>query len=247
MATYDVIGKTYARTRRPDPRIEQQIMRALEGCASVVNVGAGTGSYEPSDRRVVAVEPSIAMIRQRGSDSAPTVQGNATSLPFVDDSFDAALASLTVHHWPDQLGGIAEMRRVARERVVIFTHNVEDLDRFWLVTDYFPQMLAFDRERFVSFERVVDVFDDVRVEPVPIPSDCIDGFLCAYWTRPEAYLDETVRNSISSFPSMEVAAVAAGIERLASDISSGRWDERYGYLRDAPEQDFGYRLIVASA
>jgi SAM-dependent methyltransferase len=211
-----------------------------------VSVGAGTGSYEPRDRHVVAVEPSATMIAQRPPGSATAVRGDATALPFPDDSFDAALASLTIHHWPNQFAGIAEMRRVARERVVIFTHNVVGLLDFWLVRDYFASMFDLDTMRFVPFEQIVSLFDDVSVEPVLIPGDCLDGFLCAYWTRPEAYLDERVRAGISSFASTDPAIVAEGIGRLADDLASGRWDERYPGLRESEAEDFGYRLIIAT-
>ena len=135
---YDEIGRSYTVTRRPDPRIARAIDTALGDARSVVNVGAGAGSYEPSHLRVTAVEPSPAMIRQRPSAAAPVVRAVAEHLPFADTSFDAALAVLTLHHWTDRAGGLAELARVARRRVVILTWDPSCRDLFWLTTEYFP-------------------------------------------------------------------------------------------------------------
>ena len=239
---YDKIGVGYQTHRRPDPRIAAAITRALDASASVVNVGAGAGSYEPVDRAVVAVEPSLAMIRQRPAGSPPVVQGSATALPFRAGAFAAALAVLTVHHWPDRARGLAELRRVARERVVILTWDPEAAG-FWLVEDYFPTLVAIDREIFPSLAELRRILGPIAVQPLPIPHDCVDGFLGAYWRRPAAYLDPAVRGAISTFT--KIGDVDAGLDRLREDLASGRWTRRHGGLLDRSELDLGYRLVVS--
>jgi SAM-dependent methyltransferase len=239
---YDKIGVGYQTHRRPDPRIAAAITRALDASPSVVNVGAGAGSYEPVDRAVVAVEPSLAMIRQRPAGSPPVVQASATALPFRDGAFAAALAVLTVHHWPDRARGLAELRRVARERVVILTWDPEAAG-FWLVEDYFPTLVAIDREIFPSLAELRRILGPIAVQPLPIPHDCVDGFLGAYWRRPAAYLDPAVRGAISTFT--KSGDVDAGLDRLREDLASGRWTRRHGGLLDRSELDLGYRLVVS--
>jgi SAM-dependent methyltransferase len=239
---YDKIGVGYQTHRRPDPRIAAAITRALDASASVVNVGAGAGSYELVDRAVVAVEPSLAMIRQRPAGSPPVVQASATALPFRAGSFAAALAVLTVHHWPDRARGLAELRRVARERVVILTWDPEAAG-FWLVEDYFPTLVAIDREIFPSLAELRRILGPIAVQPLPIPHDCVDGFLGAYWRRPAAYLDPAVRGAISTFT--KIGDVDAGLDRLREDLASGRWTRRHGGLLDRSELDLGYRLVVS--
>ena len=246
-AKYDVIGRTYSRTRRSDPRIFEQIVQALGNAQTVVNVGAGTGSYEPDDRAVVSVEPSIEMIRQRPSHAAPIVQGDATALPFRDDSFDAALAVLTIHHWPDADRGIEEMKRVAPSRIVISTHTITDLYDFWLTRDYFPETIEKDLARFPTINHIKELVNTIAIETIPVPRDCKDGFLGAFWAEPEAYLDPNVRAGMSTFPQLGPELVNERIARLEEDIRSGLWDERNGYLRTLDEIDIGYRLIVATA
>jgi SAM-dependent methyltransferase len=240
---YDLIGRGYARSRRPDPRIAVAIRAALGGCKSLVNVGAGTGSYEPSDMDVVAVEPSQTMIRQRPAQAAPVVRARAEALPFRDATFDAALALLTLHHWSDQSRGLAECARCARERVVLYTIDVEAQREFWLLKDYFPGILAIDEGIFPSIHEIARVLGPVEQIPVPVPSDCIDGFLGAYWRRPEAYLDPAVRSGMSSFSKID--QVEARILELKRDIESGEWDRRNGALRRTDTCDVGYRLIIA--
>jgi SAM-dependent methyltransferase len=239
---YDEIGLGYAHYRRPDPRIGAAILGALGDAASVVNVGAGAGSYEPSDRAVVAVEPSLEMIRQRRVRSAPVVQGSATDLPFRDDSFDAALAVLTVHHWPDPVRGLAELARVARGRVVVVTFD-PTASNFWLVDDYFPAIGEIDRRSMPSVGELRAVLGEIDVRPLPVPHDCTDGFLGAYWRRPHAYLDDGVRGAISAF-SM-IGEVETGVSRLRNDLESGAWERRHGDLLKQPELDLGYRLVIA--
>jgi SAM-dependent methyltransferase len=238
---YDRIGVGYGAHRCPDPRIAAAIVSALGPARSVVNVGAGAGSYEPADRAVVAVEPSAAMIRQRPRGSAPVVQASATGLPFRDGAFDAALAVLTVHHWPDRAQGLAELRRVARHRVVILTWDPESTG-FWLVEDYFPA-LAMDREIFPSLEELRRLLGAIDAHPLPIPHDCVDGFLGAYWRRPHAYLDPAVRGAISTFS--KIGDVEAGLARLRHDLEDGAWARRHGHLSTRSHLDLGYRLVVS--
>jgi SAM-dependent methyltransferase len=242
-ARYDAIGATYARTRRPDPRIAARIDAALGDAVTVVNVGAGTGSYEPRDRRVVAVEPSLTMIRQRPRDAAPAVVGRAEELPLADGSVDAALAILTVHHWGDARRGLAELRRVARDRVVVLTWDVTFTGRFWLF-EYFPGIAAFDLPRFPPLELYEQELGPLEVAPVPVPHDCTDGFLAAFWRRPEGYLDPAVQANMSGFAVLPRAEVEAGSAALAADLASGAWAERHGDLLALDELDAGYRLLV---
>jgi SAM-dependent methyltransferase len=239
---YDTIGPGYDAHRRPDPRIAEAITAALGDAASVVNVGAGAGSYEPADREVVAVEPALAMIRQRRADSAPVVQASAPALPFRDGAFAAALAVLTVHHWPDRAGGLAEMARVARERVVIVTWDPAS-HGFWLVDDYFPELVAIDRRIFPPLDELRRALGRIEARPLPVPHDCVDGFLGAYWRRPAAYLDAGVRGAISTFTKLR--DVDAGLARLRADLAGGTWHRRHGHLADQPEHDLGYRLVIA--
>jgi SAM-dependent methyltransferase len=239
---YDAIGAGYGMHRRPDPRLAEAILRALGRAASVVNVGAGAGSYEPADRRVVAVEPSLAMIRQRPAGSAPVVQASAMDLPFRAAAFAAALAVLTVHHWPDRARGLSELARVARERVVIVTWDPASAV-FWLVEDYFPALLEIDRPMFPAIEELRRVLGPVNVHPLPVPHDCTDGFLGAYWRRPQAYLDPGVRGAISTFS--KIRDVDAGLARLRRDLADGTWERWHGHLALRSELDLGYRLVVA--
>lgn len=239
---YDEIGLGYGIHRRPDPRIAASILGALGDADTVVNVGAGAGSYEPTDRPVVAVEPSRAMIRQRRPGSAPVVQASATHLPFRDAAFAAALAVLTVHHWPDRVRGLGELARVARRRVVIVTYDPA-ASGFWLVDDYFPEIGEIDRRIMPPMEEIRGVLGDVEVRPLPVPHDCVDGFLGAYWRRPHAYLDAGARGAISSF-SM-IGDVEPGLARLRGDLEDGTWERRHGHLLRQTQADLGYRLVVA--
>jgi len=238
---YDAIGRAYALHRRPDPRIAGALASALGGARSVVNVGAGAGSYEPADSAVVAVEPSAVMLSQRPAGSAPALQGSAERLPFPDGSFDAAMAVLTVHHWADRRAGLAEMRRVARGRVVILTWDPAHAG-FWLVRDYFPDLIEFDRRIFPPLSELEGVLGPTEVSAVPVPHDCADGFLGAYWRRPAAYLDEGVRAGISTFS--RIGDIAPRLERLRADLESGRWATRNAGLLGLEELDLGYRLVV---
>jgi len=235
---YDTIGRTYRQFRTPDPRIAAAVHAALGDAKTVLNIGAGTGSYEPPDKAVIAVEPSDIMIRQRPASSAPVVRASAMDLPFRDRSFDASMALLTVHHWPDQMRGLAEMRRVTRGPCVIFTHEVAH--DFWLSRDYFPEIREHDQAIFPPWFRDLEITCDVQA--VPIPHDCTDGFQCAYWRWPEAYLDPDVRKGISSF--QRLADIDAQLARLRDDLETGVWCKRNAELLELEELDLGYRLVV---
>lgn len=241
-AVYDRIGVGYSAWRRPDPRIGARIADALGRARTVVNVGAGAGSYEPADRAVVAVEPSAEMVRQRPPSAAPAVRASAERLPFRDRAFDAAMAVLTIHHWPDWRAGLAELRRVARGPVAILTWD-PDHPGFWLVQDYFPEILAVDRVILPRFEEIERVLGPCEVRPLPVPADCSDGFLGAYWRRPEMYLDPGARGAISAFA--RIGSLQPGLDRLRTDLADGSWERRYGSLRTRSDLDIGYCLIVA--
>jgi len=221
---YDNIGRTYSSRRQSDPRIAAAIESAIDGCTSILNVGAGTGSYEPTSRTVFAVEPSRTMIAQRPTGTAPVVQASAEALPFRDASFDAVLGILTVHHWKNQAQGFSECAR------------------FWLF-DYLPDLIRIDRIIFPGLERFQEAFGPIEVTAVPISADCRDGFLGAYWKRPRAYLDPVVRASISTFS--KIGDIKVQLARLENDIDSGEWDQRYSSLQNVNELDLGYRLITA--
>ncbi len=238
--SYDTIGVNYSDLRKPDPRIDAAIGAALGSAKTVLNVGAGTGSYEPADRQVTAVEPSMEMIQQRGAKAARVVQGCAEDLPFDNNSFDASTAILTVHHWTDKEKGLKEMRRVTRGRVVLLTYD-PSFRGFWLA-DYIPDLVALDEVQMPGMTDYEAWLGSVEIAPVPIPHDCIDGFLCAYWRRPAAYLDPKIRAAISSF--WALGDVSAALDRLASDLDSGVWAERHSDLLDLDECDFGYRLVT---
>jgi len=243
-AVYDTIGRGYAGQRRADARVAAAIRAALGDARSVVNVGAGSGSYEPVDLSVLAVEPSREMIRQRPAGAAPAVQAVAERLPLGDGSVDAALAVLTLHHWADRAAGFAELARVARRRVVIVTWDPARTGDFWLTRDYLPAVVELDAAIFPSIAEIESALGGARVAPLPIPHDCADGFTGAYWRRPEAYLDPAVRSAMSTFARLAPAALAAGLARLADDLATGRWDARLGHLRAQRDADLGYRLVV---
>jgi DNA-binding transcriptional MerR regulator len=242
---YDAIGSAYPATRRTEPRIAARIWDALGDARTVLNVGAGTGSYEPPDRDVTAVEPSAVMRAQRPPGAAPCVAAAAGRLPFEDRSFDAAMAVSTVHHWPDPVAGLREMRRVAR-RVVVLTYDADETGwrgRFWLIRDYLPEFA----DLLAGWPAVADLAAAIggRAEPVPIPWDCTDGFFEAYWRRPEAYLDDRVRRAVSVWTRVGPAAEHRAVHALGADLSSGRWAERNRDLATLDEAELGLRLLVA--
>jgi SAM-dependent methyltransferase len=237
---YDRIGVNYSDLRRPDPRIAAMIAAALGNSRTVLNVGAGAGSYEPPGKRVTALEPSIEMIRQRSAPAAAVVQGRAEDLPFADRSFDGSMAVLTVHHWSDQARGLAEMRRVTRGPIVFLTYD-PSFRGFWLA-DYFPELVTLDEGQMPALADFERRLGPVAISPVPIPHDCTDGFLSAYWRRPAAYLDPKVRAAMSSF--WALGDVSEALARLKADLESGAWAERYAGLLTLDSCDCGYRLVV---
>lgn len=240
-ASYDTIGINYSDLRKPDPRIERVIARALGPARTVLNVGAGAGSYEPADKQVTAVEPSAEMIRQRRTAAAQVVQGYAENLPFDDNSFDASMAVLTVHHWTDKAKGLKEMRRVTRGRVVILTFDPAHRG-VWLA-DYFPELATLDDGQMPRMADYEVWLGPAEISVVPVPHDCTDGFLYAYWRRPAAYLDPRLRAAMSSF--WALGDVTEALEKLASDLDSGAWGQRYSDLLNLDAYDAGYRLVTA--
>ena len=241
---YDTIGATYTVTRRTEPRIAARVWAALGDARTLLNVGAGTGSYEPSDRDVTAVEPSGVMRAHRPAGAAQCVAATAESLPFGDQSFDAAMAFSTLHHWQDPIAGLREMRRVAR-RVVVFTFDTSDPSQFWLTRDYLPEVAALRGCRVLASLTELARAIGAQMEPVPIPWDCADGFFEAYWRRPEAYLDENVRRGISVWASVGPDVEQRSVHSLHNDLASGRWAERNRDLLDLDAAELGARLLIA--
>ncbi|HEY7632534.1 MAG TPA: methyltransferase domain-containing protein [Thermoleophilaceae bacterium] len=249
VASYDEIGRTYTATRREDPRLAAAIWAGLGDARSVLNVGAGAGAYEPRDREVLALEPSEVMIAQRPEGAAPLMRGSAEAIPLRDDSVDAAMAVLSDHHWSERRTGISEMRRVARERVVLFNCDPAEFARFWFTVEYLPGFVgliaaAYQRPGYWEQELRM-LLGPIRVEPVPIPHDCVDGFFGAYWRRPEAFLDEKVRDGISVFARVAADEVEHAITALRGDLDSGLWHERHKDLLELEELDLGYKLVIA--
>jgi SAM-dependent methyltransferase len=222
------------------------VWRALGDARTVLNVGAGTGSYEPPPERAatIAVEPSVVMLGQRVAGSGPGIRAYAEALPCRTGAFDAVMAVLTVHHWTDPSAGLAELRRVAPRRVVV-AYDVALHNSLWLLHDYLPMVAEREVRRTPSVEEIADALDADRVEVLPIPHDCTDGLTVAYWRRPDAYLDPEIRACCSGLAEADQGTVGAAMSRLASDLQAGRWHERYGHLLELDELDLGLRLIVA--
>jgi SAM-dependent methyltransferase len=242
---YAPLAGDYAAVRRADPRIAAQLLDALGDARTVINVGAGTGSYEPTDRHVVAVEPSAEMRARRDPSLPPAIDATAAALPFDDDAFDAALAVFTVHHWPDLEAGLAEVRRITRGPVVIMTADPEALADLWLA-EYAPEFRQTERTRYPSLARIAATLGDpLEVRPLRIPLDCTDGFADAFYGRPEAMLDPAVRNAQSAWSFVDADAEARFTERLRADLRSGAWDERFGHLRTQPEFEGSIRILMA--
>jgi SAM-dependent methyltransferase len=239
---YDTIGATYTVTRCTEPRIAEQAWAALGDARTVLNVGAGTGSYEPPHLDVTAVEPSAVMRAQRPAGAAPCVDATAERLPFEDQSFDAAMAFATIDHWQDPIAGLREMRRVAR-RVVVFTCDASDLDLFWLNRDYLPEYAGLWAGRPSVTELAGAI--GARTEPVLVPWDCADGFYHAFWRRPEAYLDEHVRRGMSIWARVGPDAEQRAVHSLRDDLASGRWAERNRDLVNLDAAELGLRLLIA--
>jgi ubiquinone/menaquinone biosynthesis C-methylase UbiE len=243
LPAYDRVGLTYSDFRRADPRIEARVWAALGDARSVVNVGAGSGSYEPRDRDVIAVEPSPVMIAQRPAGAAPAVEGTAEALPLADASVDAAMATLTIHHWGDLAAGLAEMRRVARRRIVLLTIDAAKNAEIWTLAEYFPAAMRAEEEKMPTMAELEALLPGAEIEAVPMPSRCRDEFTSALWDRPEMFLDPAVLRASSLWHSLPPEEIEAGQERLRADLESGRWDERFGHLRTLPELDIGLRIV----
>jgi SAM-dependent methyltransferase len=242
---YDRIGVEYADVRRAEPRFETAIRAALGDARTVLNVGAGAGSYEPRDRELVAVEPSPVMIAQRPPDAAPAIRGVAEALPLDDDCVDATMGVFTMQHWDDVDRGLAELLRVTRDRIVLLTLDLDATAEMWLCRDYLPEIVEHDRGTFPSIAHLEGVLPNVAVETLPVPSDCKDGFCVALWSRPEAHLDPDVRRASSIWHLLPAAVVERGLDRLHRDLGSGEWDRRHGELRTRNSLDVGLRLVVA--
>ncbi len=243
-SVYDTIGRSYSATRRQDPRVAAQLWSALGSARSVLNVGAGTGSYEPTDRTVVALEPSPTMIAQRRERTDRVVRGVAGALPFADGSFDATLAVFTVHHWPDQVVGLRELRRVGRRQVILFFESFVDHD-YWAL-EYWPEALELPSEQHAPTADFFRLHLQVReLQPVLVPRDCLDGFGAAYWARPEAYLDPDVQAGMSWLALLPSAVRAQGTTRLAADLESGEWHRKHADLLSLDVYDAGYRILIA--
>ena len=242
---YESGGAGYSRRRRTDPRIASLVHSALGDARSVVNVGAGAGSYEPDDRYVVAVEPSAEMRSQRPPHLVPAIDARAESLPFDHGSFDAAMAMVTVHQWPDVDSGLRELRRVTRGPVVILTFDGDKLDLLWL-SEYAPELIEVERRRYPAIDHIREVLGgESRVDVVPIPFDCVDGFTEAFFGRPEEFLDADVRRSQSAWGFVDPAVEARFTNQLGSDLASGAWDRAHGALRTQPEFLGALRLVTA--
>jgi SAM-dependent methyltransferase len=242
---YDEFGVGYHHVRRPDHRIQRAIDEALGGDVRVVNVGAGTGSYEPEGRCVAAIEPSTTMIQQREPHLAPAVRAVAENIPVGDGGADAVLAVHTVHHWNDLGRGLAEMRRVAG-RSVILTMDPDVVGQLWIVNEYAPEMASTHVASLPSIRSLISLLPGAEVRVVRVPLDCTDGFLAAFWGRPEAYLDAGVRRATSPWHQIPTPARERAVRRLSEDLADGTWDRRHGHLRSERSHDVGMRLVVAA-
>jgi SAM-dependent methyltransferase len=243
---YGGVGTTYAAYRQPDPRIASAVDRALGPAETVLNVGAGAGAYEPSGRKVTAVEPSASMRAQREGDRTQVVDALAEALPFGGDAFDASMSTFSVHQWRDVRTGLREMRRVTRGPVVILTCDPSRLRRFWLV-EYAPEVIETEADRYPAVSDLADALDagNTTSSVLPIPLDCLDGFNEAYYGRPEQLLDDRARLACSAWRFVESAAQRRFVERLSRDLASGEWDRRYGHLRAQPEFEGSLVLVVS--
>lgn len=245
-ADYGEIGPGYASIRQPDPRIEAIVWTALGDARTVLNVGAGAGSYEPRDRDVTAVEPSASMRAERPASRVPAIDATADALPFEDDRFDAAMASITIHQWPDLAAGLREMRRVTRGPVVILTFSPEVPEPWWQPV-YVPELYEVEAGRMPALDRVAEgLGGTVEIRTLPVPADCIDGFGQAFFARPERTLDPEVRRAMSAWSFLDDSIVERYVRDLSADLASGAWDDRWGRFRELAEFDVGLRLIVAT-
>lgn len=244
--SYDAGGGIgYAQIRRTDPRIAAIVHKALTDAKTILNIGAGAGSYEPEDKYVVAVEPSAVMRAQRlERGKVPAVIGYADALPFDDNAFDACMAMATIHHWPDMAAGLAEMRRVAKDTVVVMTFDPSALKDFWNA-HYFPDVVAAEKKRYPEIDFITNCLGNCEVWDVPVPLDCVDGFQEAFYGRPEAFLDANVRKAQSAWSFVDDATVTRMVQHLADELASGEWDRKYGHYRTQPFFNGSIRLVVS--
>jgi SAM-dependent methyltransferase len=242
---YDRIGLDYSQVRRPDPRFEAAIWDALGNAKSILNLGAGSGSYEPADREVTAVEPSPVMIAQRPKNAAPAIQAAAEALPLGDKSVDATMGVFTMHHWDNVEQGLDEVLRVTRDRIVFLTVDPDVMAKMWLCCEYLPEIAEHDRRTFPSMEYLEARLPGLHIGTVPVPADCTDGFCIAFWSRPEAILDSRVRQASSIWHLLPATVVEGALARLRRDLDSGDWDRRFGQLRGQATLDVGLRLVVS--
>ncbi len=242
---YEQLGIDYSAIRRPEPRFGALIRSAFDTSKSLLNVGAGAGSYEPDDMDVVAVEPSASMRAQRPSNLVRAIDATAENLPFEDNSFDASLASITVHQWSNLEAGLREMRRVTKGPVVFFTFEPLSLQKYWL-SDYAPEMMSYESGRMPGFDLIESYLGgSIEIVPVPIPSDCVDGFAEAFYGRPEAFLDERVRRAQSAWGFVSRDVEVASVELLRTELENGSWDLKHGELRARSEYAGSLRLIIS--
>ncbi len=244
-ALYDSIGVGYAPLRRPDGRLARALREAIGAATSIVNVGAGAGSYEPPDCAVVALEPSATMIRQRPAAAGPAVRGVAEALPLADDCVDAALAVFTIHHWADVTSGLNELTRVARRRVVLLTMDPRLLEQHWVVAEYAPEIRQTHVASFPSIAWLLGALPGARAVEWEVPADCSDLFMAALWARPEAYLDPAIRSATSAWHQLPAPIARRAVERLGADLEAGRWDARHANLRRTSTLDVGVRIVIA--
>ena len=244
---YDEHGQNYSGTRRTDPRIAEWVWRALGDAKTVLNVGAGAGSYEPNDRYVIAVEPSVTMRAQRlANKKIPAINAKADQLPFDDKSFDATMAMLTIHHWPDMNKGLKELRRVTKQQIAILTFDPDQLNNFWNAS-YFPELIAVEKARYPSVQSILtSLGGETEVIPIAIPLDCVDGFQEAYYGRPEAFLKKEVRAAQSAWGFLPPGIEEKLVKRLADELDSGEWDRKFGHFRTQPFFTCALRLIIAT-
>ena len=241
---YDTHGYGYAQQRRTDPRIAALVHAALGSARTVLNIGAGAGSYEPEDRYVLAVEPSAVMRAQRPAHRVPAIHGIAEELPLDDQSVDASMAMVTVHQWADAHKGFSELRRVTRGAIVVLTFDRNALDRYWLV-DYAPELIAAEYRRYPPIDMIrAELGGTTEVHTIPIPIDCVDGFTEAFYGRPERFLDPAIRRSQSAWGFVDTTVQERFVQTLGADLQSGAWDERYGAWRQLPAFEGSLRLIV---
>ena len=243
---YDKSGQQYSGYRKTDGRIAAYVQKALADAKTVLNVGAGAGSYEPDDRYVTAVEPSAVMRAKRiANNKVPAVNATADALPFDSNTFDASMAMVTVHHWPDMKKGLNELRRVTKEQVIIMTFDPDALDNFWNV-HYFPELIEVEKARYPTIDFITDALSgNCEVIAVPIPLDCVDGFQEAFYGRPEAFLEKEVRQSQSAWAFLREGLEDAYVAALAAELANGEWDRKYGHYRTQPEFTCALRLIIA--